>query len=69
MENKKVLSMEEFVMKVCQFGTDESIYQVIEQHKNQSLVGLFDSGTTWYDVSKDYFKKYLDMFGRTNISL
>jgi hypothetical protein len=35
MENKKVLSMEEFVMKVCQFGTDESIYQVIEQYKQE----------------------------------
>jgi hypothetical protein len=69
MENKKVLSMEEFVMKVCQYGTDQSIYQVIEQYKNQPLVGLFDSETSWYDVSKDYFKKYLEMFGRTNISL
>ena len=69
MENKKVLSMEEFVMKVCQNATDESIYQVIEQYKSQPLVGLFDGGTSWYDVSKEYFEKYLKQFGRTNISL
>ena len=69
MENKKVLTVKEFVKKVCQEATDESIYQVIEEYKKQPFVGLFDSGTTWYDITKDYFKKYLKKFGRTNISL
>jgi hypothetical protein len=69
MENKKVLTVKEFVKKVCQEATDESMYQVIEQYKKQPFVGLFDTNTTWYDITKDYFKKYLKKFGRTNISL
>lgn len=66
MEN--ILTVEEFVKHICKEASDESIIKQIEWWKTEPFPSMFEN-TTWYEISKDYFKKYLNMFGRTNISL
>ena len=73
MKNKimeKTLSLRKFVKQICKESSDETIILVIKDFKNTPFNGiLVENGETWFSVSKDYFKKYLKKFGRTNISL
>ena len=73
MKNKimeKTQSLRELVKKICKESSDETIILVIEDFKNKPFNGiLVETDETWFSISKDYFKKYLKKFGRTNISL
>jgi hypothetical protein len=67
---EKTLTTREFVKKVCKEGSDESITSLIQEWKTERFPSFVESSTeTWFDVTEKYFKKYLKMFGRTNISL
>ena len=67
---EKTIALREFVKKLCRESSDEKIIFVIEDFKNRPFNGiLVETDETWFSISKDYFKKYLKMFGRTNISL
>jgi hypothetical protein len=63
---EKTLSLKEFVKKLCKESSDERIIFFIKDFKNTPY---HKTDETWFSISKDYFKKYLKMFGRNNISL
>jgi hypothetical protein len=69
---EKTQSLKEFVKQICKEAKDETIILVIKDFKNKPFNGIqtgYKIDETWFSISKDYFKKYLKMFGRTNISL
>jgi hypothetical protein len=63
---EKTITIKEFVKQVCKNSPDHAIITQIEDWKTAPFPSLFDD-TTWYDVTKDYFKKYLTKFGRTEL--
>ena len=66
MEN--TLTTKQFVKKVCKEGSDESITSLIQKWKTERFPSFDESSTeTWFDLTEIYFKKYLKVFGRTNL--
>jgi hypothetical protein len=67
---EKILTTREYVKKVCKESSDKEITLLIQQSKTERFPSFVETSTdTWFDVTEKYFKKYLKMFGRTNISL
>jgi len=64
---EKTLTTREFVKKVCKESSDEQIISLIELWKIEKFPSFFEPSQTWFEVTENYFKKYLKMFGRTNL--
>jgi hypothetical protein len=63
---EKTYTVKQFVKLICKESPDHAIIAQIDDWKTKPFASLFGN-TTWYEMSKDYFKKYLTKFGRTEV--
>jgi hypothetical protein len=66
--NNDTLTTKEFVKILCKTQSDEEIRKYILVFKETPLIGLFNTGRTWFDLEEKTFVKYLKKFDRKEIS-
>jgi hypothetical protein len=59
----KMMNLKEMTKELCKSAIDKEIIRITEEWKQMT----FCDGSTWFEGTEEYFKKYLTKFGRTEL--